>query len=76
VELTLPEGSSKGQEQFALFQMVCVSLLTEEVRVVVTRCGIVHPESPMVTMGLCLYLGFAMQYHCGNDSARRGHKLP
>jgi hypothetical protein len=57
VELTLPEGSSKGQEQFAAFQMVCVSLETEEVRVLVTRCGIVHPESPMVTVGSVLVSG-------------------
>jgi hypothetical protein len=57
VELTLLEGSSKGQEQFAAFQMVCVSLYLEEARVLVTRCGIAHPESPMVTVGSVLVSG-------------------
>jgi hypothetical protein len=57
VELTLPEGSSKGHEQLALFHLVGFPLEVEEARVLVTRCGIMQPESPMVAVGSTLVSG-------------------
>jgi hypothetical protein len=57
VELTLPEGSSKGHEQLASFHSVGFPLEVEEVRVLVTRGGITQPESPMVAVGSVLVSG-------------------
>jgi hypothetical protein len=55
MELTLPEGSSKGYEQLALFHLVGFPLEVEEARVLVTSCSITQPESPMVALGPCSY---------------------
>jgi hypothetical protein len=57
MELTLLEGSSKGHEQLASFHLVGFPLEVEEVRVLVTRHGIMQPESPMVAVGSTLILG-------------------
>jgi hypothetical protein len=57
MELTLPEGSSKGHEQLALFHSVGFPLEVEEARVLVTRRGIMQPESPMVAVGSTLVSG-------------------
>jgi hypothetical protein len=57
MELTLPEGSSKGHEQLASFHLVGLPLEVEEARVLVTRCGITQPELPMVAVGSVLISG-------------------
>jgi hypothetical protein len=57
VELTLLEGSSKGHEQLASFHSVRFPLEVEEVRVLVTRCSILQPESPMVAVGSAFVSG-------------------
>jgi hypothetical protein len=57
MELILPEGSSKGHEQLAVFHSAGFPLEVEEVRVWVTRCGTMQPESPMVAVGSALVLG-------------------
>jgi hypothetical protein len=57
MELTLPEGSSKGHEQLALFHLVGFPLEVEQARVLVMRHGKMQPESPMVAVGSALILG-------------------
>jgi hypothetical protein len=54
MEITLPEGSSKGHEQLTLFHLVGFPLEVEEARVLVMRLGIMQPESPMVAVGSAL----------------------
>jgi hypothetical protein len=57
VELTLLEGPSKGHEQLASFHLVGFPLELEEARVLVMRCSIMQPESPMVAVGSVLVSG-------------------
>jgi hypothetical protein len=58
MELTLPEGSSKGHQQLtSFFHLVGFSLEVEEARVLIMRCGIMQPESPMVAVGSTLVSG-------------------